>query len=136
MSGSEIVPLLELCRRAEKEQALFYRALAARAEAAGSSELAQRFHDRHADEQHHLSRLSARITELGRSPEDLSSLAVEPVPLEAWEPATRTREAEEVRMYERLLNAELDDRTRELVEEILEVERAHAADLGGKWTPA
>jgi hypothetical protein len=38
--------------------------------------------------------------------------------------------------YTVLLTLELDDETRSLIEEILGVERQHAAELGGKWTLA
>ena len=51
--GDETLGLLEASREREKAQALFYRSLAARAEAAGDEELADRFYALHADEQHH-----------------------------------------------------------------------------------
>jgi rubrerythrin len=121
---------------AEKEQALFYRALAALAETREDAELSQRFHDLHADEQHHLSRLSARLLELGERPPALDAVRAAPVPLEEWEPETRRREAAEVARYTALAALELDDHTRALIEEILDVERHHASELGGKWTPA
>ena len=38
--------------------------------------------------------------------------------------------------YRELLELELDDRTRDLLAEILEVERRHHDELGGKWTLA
>lgn len=132
----EAVRALEASREAEKAQALFYRALAAQAEASGDGLLAQRFHDLHADEQHHLSRLTARLLELGHHPAALEGLRAPEAPLEGWEPLARAREAEEVSRYETLLRGELDPATRALVEEILEVERVHARELGGKWTMA
>jgi rubrerythrin len=134
--SAELTRALEVCRQAEKEQALFYRALAAAAEQAGAEELAQRFHDLHADEQHHLSRLSARLVELGAHPAELSGVRTQPVALERWEAPTRRRERDEVRRYEILLAQELDEQTRQLVEQILDVERRHADELGGKWTMA
>ncbi|MBW3629746.1 MAG: hypothetical protein KY464_10665, partial [Gemmatimonadetes bacterium] len=66
--------LLELCRRAEKEQAIFYRKLASEAELRDDLDLSQRLHDLHADEQHHLSRLTARLIELGHRPADLGDV--------------------------------------------------------------
>ncbi len=130
------VEALIASRAAEKEQALFYRALAALAEDAGDEQMSQRFHDLHADEQHHLSRLTARLLELGHQPPDLTHLRAMPLPLAQWEAATRAREAAEVERYTALAAMELDPHTRALVEEMLEVERHHAAELGGKWTPA
>jgi rubrerythrin len=128
---------LEGARRREKEQTLFYRALAAAAEDAGWVAEAERFNDLHADEQHHLSRLTARVLELGGSPEDLRRLAAPAVPsLAAWEPAARAREDDEVRFYEALITVELDASTRAVLEEILEAERRHREHLGGKWMSA
>ena len=130
-----IVELLEKSRAAEKEQALAYRSLAARAEH-DSPENAQRFHDLHADEQHHLSRLTARVLELGARPQDLSGTKPPALPLEGWEAEVRDRELAEIERYRGALEADLDDHTRELLEEILSVEEQHARELGGKWTLA
>jgi rubrerythrin len=127
---------LERCRLAEKEQALFYRAMAADAEQRGDEDLAGRFHDLHADEQHHLSRLTARLIELGHAPADLRSIAPAVDIRPDWETIARDREHDEVRRYESLLQEQLDEETRRLVEAILGVERSHAAELGGKWTLA
>jgi rubrerythrin len=128
---------LEGARRREKEQTLFYRALAAAAEDAGRVPEAERFNDLHADEQHHLSRLTARVLELGGRPEDLRRLATPAVPsLAAWEPAARAREDDEVRFYEALLTGDLDASTRAVLDEILEAERRHREHLGGKWMSA
>ena len=55
--------LLEASRLREKAQTLFYRALAAQAIAAGDDDASERLNDLHADEQHHLSRLTARLLE-------------------------------------------------------------------------
>jgi rubrerythrin len=133
---SDQVPLLEASRRAEKEQALFYRRLASDAEARGAVELAARFHDLHADEQHHLSRLTARLVELGHVPIDLGDLRMVAVDADGWEAVARRREEEEIRRYEALAAAPVDAQTRALAEEFLGVERNHARELGGKWTLA
>ena len=128
---------LEALRRAEKAQALRYRALAARAEEAGDAASAQRLHDLHADEQHHLSRLTARLVELGETPADLTGSAPADASLQGWEQDARTREAEEVARYEAFLaGVELDPTTRSLAEGILEVEIHHRDELAGKWTIA
>lgn len=132
----DLIPALEEARAAEKEQALFYRALAAEAEDRGDAAMSERYNELHADEQHHVSRLTARLLELGAGLADIANLTSEPVGMEAWEAAARTREEAEVLRYERLLRGELDAETRALIEEILETERHHAAELGGKWTTA
>jgi len=135
VNGSQ-AELLEECRRAEKEQALFYRRLASDAEARDAVDLAARFHDLHADEQHHLSRLTARLVELGYVPVDLGDLRMVAVAADGWESVARGREEAEIRRYEALAAAQVDDHTRALAEEILGVERNHARELGGKWTMA
>ena len=132
----DLISALEEARAAEKEQALFYRALAAEAEDRGDAAMSERFHDLHADEQHHVSRLTARLLELGAGLDDIANLTSEPVGMAAWEAAARAREEAEVLRYERLARGELDAETRALVEEILDTERHHAAELGGKWTTA
>jgi rubrerythrin len=138
VSGSPggIVAAIEERRAAEKAQALFYRALAAAAEDAGDEPVAQRLHDLHADEQHHLSRLTARLLELGAIPADLGAIRAPGSGLVRWESEARERERAEIAGYESLLRSELDDRTRALAGEILEVERHHERELGGKWTLA
>ena len=132
----DLVAALQRAREAEKEQAVFYRALAAAAEELGDAALAERFNDLHADEQHHLSRLTARLLELEAAPRDLSA----PPPsaaLAGWEAAAGMRERGEVARYEALLERNgLDDHTAALLREILDTERHHAAELGGKWTTA
>lgn len=128
--------LLEACRRAEKEQSLFYRRLASEAERREDLAVAERLHDLHADEQHHLSRLTARLIELGHAPADLGDVSAPTADAAGWEPVARSREEDEMRRYEALAAAEVDDQTRALAEEILEVERNHARELGGKWTMA
>lgn len=134
-NAPEQIDMLESLRRVEKEQALFYRALAAEAEQSDSA-LAQRFHDLHADEQHHLSRLTARVLELGGRPLDLASVTTEPANLADWKSAVVAREATEIALYRELLALAADPVTRELLQEIHAVEEHHAAELGGKWTMA
>lgn len=135
MTSFGIVEALAAARRAEKEQALFYRAHAARAEDAGNTEAAEALSGLHADEQHHLSRLSVRLVELGATLESLENVQVEAGPSD-WRTAAGERERAEVERYEALLQLDLDYDTRRLIEEILEVERAHRDTLGGKHMPA
>lgn len=127
---------LEALRFAEKEQAVNYRRLSVLAETDGDEATAQRLHDLHADEQHHLSRLTARLIELGHTPRPLPAGPVAEASLQEWESAARDREDGEVRQYELLLAGELDPVTRGLLEGILEVERHHREELAGKWTVA
>lgn len=133
---TDLTRALQECREAEKEQALFYRMLAAAAEEEGDAALSERFNELHADEQHHLSRLTARLLELGAAPAELSHVRVPPVPLAGWEAAAHPREAREVHRYEALLARGADPGTEDLLREILETERRHAEHLGGKWTKA
>lgn len=132
----ELLGALQAARRAEKEQALFYRALAAEAEERGDAALSERFNELHADEQHHVSRLTARLLELGAAPDDVSSLRADPAVIEGWELQARAWETEEVRRYEELLEMGADAATEALLREILDTERHHAEELGGKWTLA
>src|SRR4051812_11687659 len=60
-TSSDVVQSLRAARSHEKQQALFYRALAVAAEATDEATLAERLNELHADEQHHFSRLSARL---------------------------------------------------------------------------
>ena len=134
--ADDLTDALRRAREAEKEQALFYRALAAAAEARGDAALAERFNELHADEQHHLSRLTARLMELGA---ELSDPPATPphVSLDGWAEAAGARERGEVARYEGLLaRGDADDATAALLVEILNTERHHAAELGGKWTMA
>ena len=79
--------------------------------------------------------MSARLLELGDNPPELSNTPHE-VTLEAWETDASAREHAEMTRYEAALQLELDEQTRMLLNEILEVEHHHAASLGGKWTKA
>ena len=131
-----MVHVLRALRRQEKGQTLFYRALAADAELAGMAELAERFNELHADEQHHLSRLTARLLELGEEVDDLTDFP-RPTPVfDEWEAEARKREEGEIAAYEAALTDMEDEATREIFVEILESERQHAQHLGGKWMPA
>ena len=132
----DLISALEEARAAEKAQSLFYRALAAEAERRGDDALSERFNELHADEQHHVSRLSARLLELGAPLADIAGMKGEAVAMDGWEAAAAPREQAEVLRYERLLQGEMDPATRALVEEIVDTERHHAAELGGKWTTA
>lgn len=127
---------LEEIRAAEKAQASRYRQLAALAEAVGDEATSQRLHDLHADEQHHLSRITARLVELGHTPVELVSTIDPSLALDDWEAESRRLETAEVARYEALLSADLDPTTMALAEQILEVERLHRDQLAGKWTLA
>jgi rubrerythrin len=132
----DLISALEGARAAEKAQALFYRALAAEAEDRGDEAMSERFNELHADEQHHVSRLSVRLMEMGADMADIDHLQGDTVGMDGWEPVAAAREKAEVARYEQLLQGALDADTRALLEEILDTERHHAAELGGKWTTA
>ncbi len=132
----QITTALREARAAEKQQARFYRALAAQAEAAADLDAAERLNGLHADEQHHLSRLSARLVELGQGLENTAAIS-EPTPtLETWESDARGREQREILRYEALLGMSLDERTAQMIREFLQAERRHESLLGGKWMNA
>jgi rubrerythrin len=128
--------LLHEARLAEKRQALFYRALAAAAEDANDPDMSERMNGLHADEQHHLSRLTVRLVEYGERVDDLGAEVAPRVSAQDWEGVARGRERDEIERYETLLLAQIDDRTRAMIEEFLVAERAHAGTLGGKWMGA
>jgi len=130
---------LEMARAAERRQTRFYRALAAEAVEAGDLPGEDRLNDLHADEQHHLARLTARLLELGITPAPLAEPAgmASTLPWPEWEASARRLEEEEIRLYEEILGAGgLDNDTLGILEEILASERHHARVLGGKWVPA
>lgn len=135
-AAGPMIRALEEGRLREKRQTLFYRTLAAEAEWAERPGDAERLNELHADEQHHLSRLTARVLELGGSPGDLRGVAGPEASLDGWEEVARDREGDEVRWYEELLERRLDDATRAVVAEILESERHHREELRGKWMSA
>ena len=127
---------LRTARAAEKEQALFYRSLTGQAEDADDAALAERLNGLLADEQHHLSRLTARLLEMGHDVDDLGATPVPAVELATWHTIARDRELVEIARYELLLTQDLDDVTRGLIEDILQTERDHERELGGKWMMA
>ena len=131
-----VLAQLHAARGAEREQSLFYRALATAAEAVEDALLSERLNGLHADEQHHLSRLTARLLELGEELEALPPPSLPEVGLEAWEPLAREREQVEAERYDALLTHELDAHTRRMLSEFLAAERQHAQLLGGKFMGA
>lgn len=134
MSGT--IAILQEGRRRELAQALFYRALAGEASYAGDAAAAERFNELLADEQHHVSRLTARILELGGKPEGEGRPPSLVPALDSWELEARRREADEVAWYEDALRGVEDRGSRSVLEEILDSERHHREGLAGKWMPA
>ena len=133
---SDLQGFLRRSRDRERAQARFYRALSTRAEEAGDPAAAERLNELLADEQHHVSRLTARLLELGGRPEEGAADGAPDTGLEGWEDAARSREADEVAWYEEALEAVEDPPTRAVLEEILASERHHLAEMGGKWMAA
>lgn len=132
---SQLMEVLQEGRHRERGQALFYRALAGEAELSGDQAAAERLNELLADEQHHVSRLTARILELGGTP--LQPEVSPDVPdLAGWEPVARSREEKEVAWYEEAIGRVEDPATRSILAEILESERHHREELSGKWMPA
>ncbi|MEO5510733.1 MAG: ferritin-like domain-containing protein [Longimicrobiales bacterium] len=134
--NAAILEELHAARAAERSQSLFYRALASMAEEREDADLAERLNGLHADEQHHLSRLSARLLELNEKLVDLGPPSLPEVGLEAWEGLAREREHVEIDRYTALIGQELDAHTRNMLTEFLVAEEHHAASLGGKWMDA
>jgi rubrerythrin len=133
---SRIVALLQEGRRRELQQALFYRLLSVEAESAGDAAAAERLNELLADEQHHVSRLTARILELGERPEGAGATTQPVPPLSAWEGEARRREQDEVAWYEDAMRCVEDPATSSVLSEILDSERHHGDALAGKWMPA
>ena len=133
---SELIETLHAGRAREREQAAFYRSLAGQAEDRGDALAAERLNGLLADEQHHVSRLTARLLELGESLAPEPPVPVAVPELDAWEAPDRAREAGEVAWYEEAIRTVTDDLTLVILAEILESERHHHEDLGGKWMPA
>lgn len=123
-------------RRRELEQALFYRFLAGDAEDAGDTAQAERLNELLADEQHHVSRLTARLLELGAKPAEAGREAPQVPSLDAWEDVARERESEEVAWYEGAIQNVEDPATLQILKGILASERQHLDHLAGKWMPA
>jgi rubrerythrin len=138
MTQPDAVALAALneARRAEAEQTRFYRALSADAELANDAETAERLNGLLADEQHHFSRITARLMELGEPIPDFVSQIQSPPVLANWKGEALERETAEIQRYRSLLAMELDARTRTLICEILDAEEAHVRALGGKWMRA
>jgi rubrerythrin len=132
---SDMTDLLQEGRRRERAQAFFYRVLAGDAEAAGDAPMAERLNELLADEQHHVSRLTARLLELGEQLTD-ERTSVDVPDLASWQPVARIREEEEVRWYEGAVEGVEDEETSVMLNEILSSERHHRDDLAGKWMPA
>ena len=132
----EMIAAIQDARRAEKEHALFYRALASAAEDRRDADLAEALNGLHADEQHHLSRLTVRLVELSAQVDDLGSMQMSEADLATWRDEAHKREQAEIDRYERMLEMNPDTATHDLLVQILETERAHAATLGGKFMPA
>jgi len=132
---SEEATLLREGRLRERAQTRFYRRLAGDAELAGDLAAAERLNDLLADEQHHVSRLTARLLEMGEAPGE-SAGAQEGRGLEGWEEEARRREADEIGWYEDALKRVPDGPTRSILREILVSERHHYEQLAGKWMPA
>jgi rubrerythrin len=131
------VPALHEARALEKEQAQFYRVLSAQAEEQENQPDIEALNGLLADEQHHLSRLSVRLVELG---EDLAPLSDALMPSEvvypSWQEVARIRERKEIARYEAILQMELDEETKKMIESFLVAERQHEEHLAGKYTDA
>lgn len=134
--AQDVPSLLAESRRREKAQTQYYRALASVSESEGDGPVSERLNALHADEQHHLSRLTARLIELGETPEDLSTFPREEAEYAGWEDVARERELREIEWYEEISTVIDDPATRAVIIEILESERHHRRELGGKWMPA
>lgn len=133
---SDLLELLVAGRARERAQARFYRGLSTRADRAGDAVASERLNELLADEQHHVSRLTARILELGGRPESGDAPVPAEVELAGWEAEAERREAAEVAWYEAALDDLRDPPTRGILEEILASERHHLSELGGKWMAA
>ena len=137
MTRPAFVSALHEARALEKEQAQFYRVLSAQAEERSNPEDAEALNGMLADEQHHLSRLSVRLVELG---EELASLSDAIMPSDAiydsWRDVARIRERKEIARYEALLALDLDEATEHVIQSILDTERQHEMHLAGKYTDA
>jgi rubrerythrin len=129
------VALLNEGRRREREQTAFYRFLAGDAELAGDAATAERLNELLADEQHHVSRLTARLLEMGERLQEEAGTPEIPA-LAGWEEVARGREAEEVAWYLEAIRRATDQDTIAILREILSSERHHHDRLAGKWMPA
>lgn len=137
MTPPSYAPALHEARALEKEQTQFYRVLSGQAEEQGNLADAEALNGLLADEQHHLSRLSVRLVELG---EELAPLSDAHLPSDAvypsWQSVARIRERKEIARYEKLLELELDPETEKVIRGFLVTEREHERNLSGKYTDA
>lgn len=137
MTPPSFAPALHEARALEKQQAQFYRVLSAEAEEQGNLEDVEALNGMLADEQHHLSRLSVRLVELG---EELAPLSDAKLPSDAvypaWQEVARIRERKEIARYEEMLKLELDAETAHMIRSFLETEQEHERHLAGKYTDA
>ena len=137
MIPPSFAPALHEARALEKQQAQFYRVLSAEAEEQGNLEDVEALNGLLADEQHHLSRLSVRLVELG---EELAPLSDAKLPSDAvypaWHEVARIRERKEIARYEEMLQLELDAETAKMIRSFLETELEHEQHLAGKYTDA
>jgi rubrerythrin len=131
-----VIGALQDARRAEKAQTLFYRMLAAAAAEAGDTQGEEDLNGLHADEQHHLSRITVTLVEANAAVNDLNDIAPPAAVYPDWQDNARAREEAEIARYEALLTMQLDENTAALVREMLAVERKHAERLGGKYMSA
>jgi rubrerythrin len=131
-----VIQALQDARRAEKAQALYYRALAAKAEDAGDEQAEEDLNGLHADEQHHLARITVRLVEAKAAVDDLKDVPIPTSIYPDWQEHASAREEAEIARYEALLKLALDEGTAALVQEMLAVERKHAESLGGKYMSA
>ncbi|MDH5758158.1 MAG: hypothetical protein OEZ65_01125 [Gemmatimonadota bacterium] len=130
--------VLQEGRRRERAQARFYRRLCGAAEEAGDAAASERLNALLADEQHHVSRITARLLELGVVPDDdVPDREVEREPdLATWEVVARERESAEVEWYRKAVEETADRATRDVLEDILVSEEHHRDELSGKWMSA
>ncbi|HEX6558779.1 MAG TPA: hypothetical protein VF021_04935 [Longimicrobiales bacterium] len=135
MLSDNVLSMLRAARAAEKQQALFYRALSAIAEERALGPDIEALNGLLADEQHHLSRISVRLVELGYEIGDAGTDVPE-CDFAEWRTTARERERAEIERYETLLKQALDRETAQILRGILAVEREHERNLGGKYTEA
>jgi rubrerythrin len=136
MNEPDLLDLLHEGRARERGQTLFYRRLTGLAEDSGNAVAAERLNALLADEQHHLSRLSARLLELGGRLDEGDRASVPESDLQGWEDLARRREVGEVSWYETAIATCSDTETEAILREILASELHHRDELGGKWMPA
>ncbi len=127
-----VLELLREARAREAGQVAFYRRLARAAGEAGRDREAARLRELRIDEERQLSALGSRLREFGSDPGELS-IPDTPANLQGWEAEARAREAGEVAFYKAALAREMDERTRVVLQGILEVERSHRESVAAAW---